>query len=999
MKPSFSCAVVLCLYPTFTAPVLAQDFLDKIRPVVEFENISLANGSIQHSIAIETKPGLLYTFQSSDDLVSWNDDAVYYSLGQKLTHALRESTPPPPPDPEAPPAPAYPSAFATLLVQPSIGTSGGTVVSWRSLDDGSAVTYHIAGNMDPAWQLVPMIVCGYDNHQFFFSHPPSSVAPPAENPMLGEKDATMIAVLEDRLDEINQSLINSAYQTQHLPAPAPTAGQRRFLRVKATAVDTDGDHITDFDEFLLAAENNPLGNAFNPDADGNGKKDNEQVDTDKDGTFDAYDATPQDETAAYSLIPYARYALFEIPDGAIQINDRGTVLYYDSVWRGGTTTYLTGNGYANAINDRDMILGTMEFTWDEMIWNAACYWSGPGGGPAVVSAKHQSGDPHHVWRISSWIGDHVRTPGTVLTNDGRFPGVSTKDDTPSDAHHIWQLPIDDKEASSGAGPFYMTNMGPDGLMWGYEWDMESGAVYGKVYAPNELEGIASFFPLNVTRASLPNGKVSVFALSEHEDPDSLVHHDGSWKSSPTYGKAIDMATDGTAIGRRHEGKVMPILQNGKWHSIERSAPDLPENWKSITAELVDTTPSGWILGRHEEGTFGKAGVLLPLRLDGVPPDITAKEATGVDGISVGADNPELNVLGDPTFKPVKERLWIMAPAGSGATSVCIKAPLNQNTPLKISAPGIKFNGQDELSLSSPEQTITITATNQAGSGEDIPAQLKFGEVTSISQPIGLKIMKERLVKVTLHPIASISYPRKVAPNSRYPDLLAQKRSYRPRGTPEKSDLEAFLKRIFKPQLNAIFEVTVRTEVELEWDTATPQDFGLPSPNDSVYPHDNWLFFASDPGVEEISIHNAMKDENADINIYYMNFGASGGIFLGGVQSGQFKGVPGDGAARPSGNYLFIDSLKFMSHGEYEVPYRLHTIAHEIGHLLVGPGHPHQEDRYGMAPLKGLLPKNSVGERLMATGEAFRRPNPGCRLVKGEWDMAEKWFKARPLGDN
>ena len=426
MKPSFSCAVVLCLGPITAAPALAQDFLDKIRPVIEFEHIPLPTGSIQHSIAIETKPGLLYTFQSSDDLASWNDDAVYYSLGQKLTHALRESSPPPPPAPEAPPAPDYPSVFVTLLIQPSNGTNGGTVISWRSLDDGRAVVYHIAGEMALAWQAIPMIVSDYDDHQFFFSHPPGNVAPPTENPTLGEKDAAMIAVLEDRLDEINQSLIDSVYRSQHTPAPAPAAGQRRFLRVKATAVDTDGDNISDFEEFLLAAENNPFGNAFNADADGNGVPDDTQVDTDGDGQFNATDATPSDGTAAYATVPYARYALFEIPPGGFQINDQGTVLYSNQTWQGGTLLPLQGinpgdgREHTNGINDSGLIIGQAVVTTpDGGTDTAVCAWTNRSGSRGIYSNLTEGGSSFQA----SYNDEGVYYGSSFLGPDGRFAGT------------------------------------------------------------------------------------------------------------------------------------------------------------------------------------------------------------------------------------------------------------------------------------------------------------------------------------------------------------------------------------------------------------------------------------------------------------------------------------------------------------------------------------------------------------------------------------------------
>jgi hypothetical protein len=69
-----------------------------------------------------------------------------------------------------------------------------------------------------------------------------------------------------------------------------------------------------------------------------------------------------------------------------------------------------------------------------------------------------------------------------------------------------------------------------------------------------------------------------------------------------------------------------------------------------------------------------------------------------------------------------------------------------------------------------------------------------------------------------------------------------------------------------------------------------------------------------------------------------------------------------------------------------------TIAHEIGHVLVGEGHPNQPRTPGPA----RLPGTDHSKRLMASG-AFR--NRGNLLVKAEWDKAEKWlfkFVGNPL---
>jgi hypothetical protein len=73
-----------------------------------------------------------------------------------------------------------------------------------------------------------------------------------------------------------------------------------------------------------------------------------------------------------------------------------------------------------------------------------------------------------------------------------------------------------------------------------------------------------------------------------------------------------------------------------------------------------------------------------------------------------------------------------------------------------------------------------------------------------------------------------------------------------------------------------------------------------------------------------------------------------------------------------------------------------TIAHEIGHLLVGEGHPSDYNielglggnHAGPAPLPGT----NVSARLMSGLDGPDKRVPGARfLVKTEWDIAEEWL--------
>ena len=66
---------------------------------------------------------------------------------------------------------------------------------------------------------------------------------------------------------------------------------------------------------------------------------------------------------------------------------------------------------------------------------------------------------------------------------------------------------------------------------------------------------------------------------------------------------------------------------------------------------------------------------------------------------------------------------------------------------------------------------------------------------------------------------------------------------------------------------------------------------------------------------------------------------------------------------------------------------MHTIAHEIGHFIIGSGHPDEPAilDQGPAPLNGT----ELSYRLMVSGRAeSRKGRLGLQLVKAEWDAAE-----------
>jgi hypothetical protein len=82
---------------------------------------------------------------------------------------------------------------------------------------------------------------------------------------------------------------------------------------------------------------------------------------------------------------------------------------------------------------------------------------------------------------------------------------------------------------------------------------------------------------------------------------------------------------------------------------------------------------------------------------------------------------------------------------------------------------------------------------------------------------------------------------------------------------------------------------------------------------------------------------------------------------------------------------FMNSSNLLPYDPVSGP--VPTIAHEIGHILVGPGHPDQN----YLPGPGRLPGTDHRQRLMCSGNVAKLI-PGKLLVKGEWDAAEGWLQ-------
>ena len=490
--------------------------------------------------------------------------------------------------------------------------------------------------------------------------------------------------------------------------------------------------------------------------------------------------------------------------------------------------------------------------------------------------------------------------------------------------------------------------------WGYGPEGK-----GKIRTPErELE--LPWVPRNVVQMG-----PDTFAAFSDDATDIAV--DGFWQGGRTYGGALDMAEDGTAIFRHPSGEVAPVLLNGILKPITRTAAfDVPQEWRSSGVQLLDTSSFGWILARKGLAPGHDYAAMLPIRLEASFTDRngqTVREAAGVDDTSATAD------LVDTA---TQDRLWIMAPQGV-AKPILWTSPLYNANPLVISGPGLSFGGLASYQLNGHQTAIQFQA-NGGPSGAEVLLDLKAGGVTaSVSKPVGVKIMKQRTIKLAVYKVTKAA----TATAPAIPATLV----------PDEQELEDYLNDIYRPQLNVSFEVKVEpTPLVVDWDTGTV--------NKSLDGNNG----EGDLSTEQLLIQGKMNELltqqaqepghvafNPNFNLYLVGCEKPISTDAFGITSRETK------TCWVIGNFVSpMNSDTALLYDPDEG--HMHNIAHEIGHVLVGPGHPDEKDFPGPAPLMGTNRKL----RLMASGSAsgsssaFER---GKLLVKGEWDDAEAWMAA------
>ena len=398
----------------------------------------------------------------------------------------------------------------------------------------------------------------------------------------------------------------------------------------------------------------------------------------------------------------------------------------------------------------------------------------------------------------------------------------------------------------------------------------------------------------------------------------------------------------------------------------------------IKSGATSATPDDLVVG----------STLLPMEVKGIDdtedPEVIDDIASGVDTTSRTADEDS---------EGYTEDIWIMAPiAGENRVEMTLGASDSMNMTLSAD----KGFPSPQLLTKSPE---TVSWSGEGTQSAESVVELSVEGGDKIDLPIKVKNMEWRQLDIVVHPIALSTAGGGPEP---------------PRFLPSQQEIEDYLNRVFKKQANVHCRVTLPPIKSVNWDIADGSQAGTsphyssamvseypPDPNSGIAPPTSisapgdraFDILPSTRSPEQAAVIAATQDHSeGHIHVYLIGGCSKMRTITQASEEqspDQFAFVAGGviGGTHDYGRLTgecWVDANRVSSYGRADKNDVLYTIAHEIGHYVVGDGHPDEED--GVAPLSNTDRSN----RLMLSGKSPLRKNPpGIQLVKKEWDEAEE----------
>ena len=984
-----TCHRVLLLALFFSSAAFGQSLsendpsIEGNPPKLDVGIVTCDDGSRWHGFVFQTIAGLPYVVESGDDLVGWTKVDTFYGLGQEQV-VLMKQAPPLPPSSPSPSGPITPHPIvvrvpnAQVIMRRAIG--GGTILSWRSLDDSSSRTHFFPTLIqDVGWNSMPGYVRQLSGYNFLICNPLVPQTPPTEFPTLGSKDTAMVAAFEASFADMNADAAAAIARRRTTPTvPAPPL-EKRFWRVRVNwSLDSDLDGTPDWMEFAQmfaeGAGNNPVAgpgaDPFNLDVNNDGIADGGQRSSDGDDVMDDVDADKSDPLINWHKCPDYRYALFQISTGSAQagwplsIDNFGEVLFQNGQWSGGGYVSLGEGVYALMGNDRGSILGIAPtedgysnlLSWATVSTAPQEVATGPYFAAGFIQTNSQPINGGGLIGTGGW-GNYTMDGSFIaqsvaieLDGNGDRPQHRSKWNINPITLAVTETQVEDGTLSTD----------DSGFTWGYDYESNTSPYATFLKSPTgQKETWNSDEFSHVTTMSsgitlVSGGEISSILTGQKKGTLKLKHQ-GFWQSPRHVKEATDAAPEGIIIKQGD----FPVWMNGRQYGIPTIAPGYTGN---PAIQPMDISRNGCILGLDPGVScdpFFISGLPFHLESD---QDGTYGKSFGVDNVSVGSEQSGA----------AHDRQWIMVPEGS-TPSILIHSAASLSHPLKLSATGVKLNGNEETTIGIPVEPVTVSATTGAATGQEVDLEIKLQSgQASLSKPIGLKLMKHRIVEVAVWSIDSELTSPAVPAKDDDPGRPAIIYTMVPTFNPTKVQIEDYLKAIYFPQVNVEFNVTIKpTHVQVAWDKQNADG--------SVA--NQMLDRELNPSSEQQAILDVAKDQNADINVYWVG--------------GKFPIVGPESSAKGTSNPNKRERNVWLVGNPYRTSLTLdemlHTMAHEIAHVMMGEanvGHPDKLETPGPAPLPGT----QVMDRLLCSGDGAILGSRPKILVKGEWDMMEDWMK-------
>jgi hypothetical protein len=442
---------------------------------------------------------------------------------------------------------------------------------------------------------------------------------------------------------------------------------------------------------------------------------------------------------------------FTVPDDGhplgtqpIQINDRGEVLFAAYVWRNGERIKLKSSGIdmvncrAFAINNCGNILGhgipgNPEDPDGPVVSGSQriVFWENPDAMPVSVA----DANGHLAISMAALFADH-RSSDCLIDDDGRFLAIREG--------HPLRLCSWSRDPVSGS--FLAAELSDelqglsDSLATGITWGTDE-ANRGILVENGQSEVLAQILRRFVKKP----GHGRLLGFTKGGEMDSKLENQ-SWAKAQVSG--LDLSQVGIFAVSESQ-----LSFRGKTHSVSFTAPKLPE---SVQGEpgIFDLSPKGFALGHRRERVNGSVPsvAFLPISVWETAP------FSGVDSETAQANDfawwkrPTHGRAGDLDGDG---RFWIMVPKNGpdpAETVANIESWAAPQSELRLRTPGISI---EPSVLTGPQEEVRFRFVGAEVGDHDLRIEIgpPGNRRSSESQPIGLKVMEKRTVKVTVFEIA------------------------------------------------------------------------------------------------------------------------------------------------------------------------------------------------------------------------------------------------------